>query len=82
LRSGSAQKRLTRAGARPWPNRIEAPVVGLHKTKGQTMSNTNTNPPTHRVYAVIKNGKKNFWQAIGACWQHADGDGFTTAPTS
>ena len=36
----------------------------------------NTNPPSHRVYAVTKNGKRNYWQAIGAVWPHSDGDGF------
>jgi len=36
----------------------------------------NTNPPSHRVYAVTKNGKSNYWQAIGAVWPHADGEGF------
>jgi hypothetical protein len=32
--------------------------------------------PTHRVFAVTKNGKKKFWQPIGALWAHADGKGF------
>jgi hypothetical protein len=36
----------------------------------------NTNPPSHRVYAVTKNGKRNFWQPIGAVWPHSDGEGF------
>jgi hypothetical protein len=36
----------------------------------------NTNPPSHRVYAVTKNGKRNYWQPIGAVWPHADGEGF------
>jgi hypothetical protein len=36
----------------------------------------NTNPPSHRVYAVTKNGKRNYWQPIGAVWPHKDGDGF------
>ena len=36
----------------------------------------NTNPPSHRVYAVTKNGKSNYWQAIGAVWPHSDGEGF------
>jgi hypothetical protein len=40
-----------------------------------TMSK-NTNPPSHRVYAVTKNGKRSFWQPIGAVWPHSDGDGF------
>jgi hypothetical protein len=32
--------------------------------------------PTHRIFAVSKNGKKKFWQPIGALWAHADGKGF------
>jgi hypothetical protein len=36
----------------------------------------NTNPPSHRVYAVTKEGKQNYWRAIGAVWPHADGEGF------
>jgi hypothetical protein len=36
----------------------------------------NTNPPSHRVYAVTKNGQRNYWQAIGAAWPHSDGEGF------
>ena len=34
---------------------------------------TTNSRPTHRVFAVIKNGKKKFWQPIGALWAHADG---------
>lgn len=34
------------------------------------------NPPSHRVYAVIKEGKQSYWRAIGACWSHGDGQGF------
>ena len=37
---------------------------------------TNTSRPTHRIFAVTKNGKKKFWQPIGALWAHADGKGF------
>ena len=37
---------------------------------------TNKTRPTHRVYAVTKNGEKKFWQPIGAMWAHADGKGF------
>jgi hypothetical protein len=37
---------------------------------------TNISHPTHRVFAVTKNGKKKFWQPIGALWAHADGKGF------
>jgi hypothetical protein len=37
---------------------------------------TNNSRPTHRIFAVTKNGKKKFWQPIGALWAHADGKGF------
>jgi hypothetical protein len=39
------------------------------------MGKTN-NRPSHRVYAVTKNGASKFWQPIGAAWAHSDGDGF------
>jgi hypothetical protein len=39
------------------------------------MSKT-TNRPSHRVYAVTKNGKQSYWRAIGAVWPHGDGEGF------
>jgi hypothetical protein len=32
--------------------------------------------PTHRIFAVTKNGNKKFWQPIGALWPHGDGKGF------
>lgn len=32
--------------------------------------------PTHRVYAVRKNGDKSFWTVIGAAWANQDGKGF------
>ena len=38
---------------------------------------TNKSRPTHRVYAVTKNGEKKFWQPIGAMWAHGDGKGFS-----
>ena len=38
------------------------------------MSN-NTNPPSHRVYAVTKNGKRNFWQPIGRRFAHESVEG-------
>ena len=45
--------------------------------KDKTMTNETTNSrPTHRIFAVTKNGKKKFWQPIGALWAHADGKGF------
>jgi hypothetical protein len=41
------------------------------------MSKNTTNVPSHRVYAVTKNGTKgSYWQAIGALWPHEDGEGF------
>ena len=36
----------------------------------------NASRPTHRVYAVTKNGESKFWQPIGAMWAHADAKGF------
>jgi hypothetical protein len=45
------------------------------KRKDITMSN-NSNLPSHRVYAVSKNGKRSFWREIGAAWAHGDGEGF------
>ena len=39
---------------------------------------TNTNRPTQRVYAVIKKegNEKGTWLEIGAAWPHRDGKGF------
>ena len=37
---------------------------------------TNKSRPTHRVYAVSKNGASKFWQPIGAMWAHGDLQGF------
>ena len=37
---------------------------------------SNKSRPSHRVYAVVKNGEKKFWQPIGAMWAHADANGF------
>ena len=37
---------------------------------------TTKNRPTHRIYAVTKNGESKFWQPIGAMWAHADANGF------
>ena len=39
------------------------------------MSKTN-NLPSHRVYAVTKEGKQSYWREIGAVWPHGDGQGF------
>ena len=35
---------------------------------------TNNVRPTHRIFAVTKNGTKKFWH--GALWAHSDGKGF------
>jgi hypothetical protein len=32
--------------------------------------------PTHRVYAVTKNGDTSYWNVIGAAWANQDGKGF------
>src|SRR5664279_4447798 len=45
------------------------------RRKAYHMSTT-TNCPSHRVYAVTKNGERSFWQPIGAAWVHSDGWGF------
>ena len=48
-----------------------------HKRKDSIMTKETTKArPTHRVYAVTKNGEKKFWQPIGAMWAHADANGF------
>jgi hypothetical protein len=47
------------------------------KKRRLRMSKKNTTPPSHRFYAVTKNGKRNHWQPIGAIWPHADGEGFS-----
>jgi hypothetical protein len=41
-----------------------------------TKTETTHSRPTHRVYAVKKNGDKSFWTDIGAAWSHQDGKGF------
>jgi hypothetical protein len=41
-----------------------------------TSKKTESNRPSHRVYAVTKSGEKNYWREIGAVWGHADGEGF------
>jgi hypothetical protein len=40
------------------------------------MTTSTNSRPTHRIFAVTRNGKKKFWQPIGALWAHADGKGF------
>jgi hypothetical protein len=51
-------------------------VHGFKLRRKEHHMSKNTNPPSHRVYAVTKNGKRNFWQPIGAVWPHSDGEGF------
>jgi hypothetical protein len=42
------------------------------------MIKTETNRPTHRVYAVRKiTETKSFWTEIGAAWANKDGKGFS-----
>ena len=41
-----------------------------------TKTETTSKRPTHRVYAVKKNGEKSFWTEIGAAWANHDGKGF------
>ena len=41
------------------------------------MTKQTANLPSHRIYAVTKEGKQKFWRAIGAAWAHEDGDGFS-----
>ena len=37
---------------------------------------TNSNRPTHRLFAVTKSGKSKYWQPVGALFAHHDGKGF------
>jgi len=41
------------------------------------MSTKTSNLPSHRIYAVTKEGKQKYWRAIGAAWAHEDGEGFS-----
>jgi hypothetical protein len=60
----------------PWRPTKSRKVHGFKpKSKGQHMSKLTT-PPSHRVYAVTKNGKQSYWRVIGAVWPHGDGEGF------
>jgi hypothetical protein len=36
-----------------------------------------TNRPTHNVYVIQGEGKKEHWTKIGAAWPHKDGQGFS-----
>jgi hypothetical protein len=42
-----------------------------------TMTTKQTNRPSHRVYAVTRNGERSNWREIGAAWAHKDGEGFS-----
>jgi hypothetical protein len=58
---------------------IEAAVVAGSLLKELIMTTeTNSNRPTHRVYAVIKKEgrEKGTWLEIGAAWPHRDGKGY------
>jgi hypothetical protein len=41
------------------------------------MTNTTDKRPTHLAYAVTTRAGRKYWRAIGAAWQHADGEGFS-----
>ncbi len=41
------------------------------------MTTRQTNRPSHRVYAVTRNGERSNWREIGAAWSHKDGEGFS-----
>jgi hypothetical protein len=59
---------------------IEAAIVAGSVSKDLIMTTeTNSNRPTHRVYAVIikKEGTaKGAWLEVGAAWPHRDGKGY------
>jgi hypothetical protein len=56
---------------------IEVAIPATSNSKGHTMIKTETpKRPSHRVYAVTKNGEKSYWTEIGAAWSHQDGKGF------
>ena len=58
---------------------IEAAIGAGSRAKERNMTTeTNTNRPTQRVYAVIKKegNKKGTWLEIGVAWPHRDGKGY------
>ena len=59
---------------------IEAAIVAGSVPKELIMTTeTNSNRPTHRVYAVIINKEgaaKGAWLEVGAAWPHRDGKGY------
>jgi hypothetical protein len=65
-----------RVASLPWVTRIEAAIVAASCFEKETTMTKTVNLPSHRVYAVTKEGKQKFWRAIGAAWPHSDGEGF------
>lgn len=59
---------------------IEAAIVAGSVPKELIMTTgTNSNRPTHRVYAVIikkEGAAKGAWLEVGAAWPHRDGKGY------
>ena len=59
---------------------IEAAIVAGSVSKDLIMTTeTNSNRPTHRVYAVIikkEGAAKGAWLEVGAAWPHRDGKGY------
>ena len=53
-----------------------AQVYGFKTRRKEYHMSQTDNRPSHRVYAVTKNGERSFWQPIGAAWVHSDGWGF------
>lgn len=46
-------------------------------------NNTNAKKlPSHRIYAVMKEGEKSTWTEIGAAWPNSDGRGFNLKYTA
>ena len=35
--------------------------------------------PSHKLFQVQGDGQNAVWRQIGACWEHADGKGFSIA---
>jgi hypothetical protein len=60
----------------PWCPTKPREVHGFKPRRKEHHMSKSSNRPSHRVYAVVKNGERNFWQPIGAAWAHGDGDGF------
>jgi hypothetical protein len=49
----------------------------IETTKGHIMTKQSAKLPSHRVFAVTKEGKQKYWRAIGAAWAHEDSDDFS-----